>query len=389
MRRPDPLPTPPGRAKRPAPEPKAAKADAAPKAPKRKPTAAAPTPEEADQDGIETAVDVPTFDSWIHGDGSADAADASDTGVIPDVGSGDAPPAETPTSAPTSTKPRKSSQRPSAADPASVPATAASHAVAPEAEAELKLRDVWRAARARRKSLRAEVRRFTVRSRRRRMVWIVSLSALVLLVAGTVGAAYSPLFAVEKITVVGASSLDPAAIEAALKDQRGVPLAAVDDSAIKASLVTFPMIETYATEAHPPHELVVRIVERTPVGVVSSGAGYTLVDAAGVALATTPDAPEGQPIITAAGGPGSKAFVAAGLVVRSLPAEVRALVTEVSATTPHDVTLTLGGTNTEVVWGSVDDSVIKSLNLQQAMIARTPDSVSVYDVSSPGAVVVR
>ena len=38
-------------------------------------------------------------------------------------------------------------------------------------EPSIGVRDVWRAARARRKALRAEVRRFTVRQRRRRMVW--------------------------------------------------------------------------------------------------------------------------------------------------------------------------------------------------------------------------
>ncbi|MBQ3358932.1 MAG: cell division protein, partial [Microbacterium sp.] len=77
-------------------------------------------------------------------------------------------------------------------------------------------RDVWRAARARRKALRAEIRRFTQRSRRRRIVGWSIVGALLLLVGGSVAAAYSPLFAVEKITIVGATTLDPAAIEAAL-----------------------------------------------------------------------------------------------------------------------------------------------------------------------------
>src|SRR5690606_16615410 len=61
--------------------------------------------------------------------------------------------------------------------------------------------DVWRAARARRKALRAEIRRFTQRSRRRRIVWWSALGAVVALVIGSVIAAYSPLFAVERITV--------------------------------------------------------------------------------------------------------------------------------------------------------------------------------------------
>lgn len=246
-------------------------------------------------------------------------------------------------------------------------------------------RDVWRAARARRKALRAEIRRFTQRSRRRRIVWLSALGAIVLVIGGSVAAAYSPLFAVERITVVGATTLDAAAVEAALSDQVGTPLALVDSSEVKAALLAFPLIETYALEAKPPHDLTVRIVERTPVGVIRSEAGYTLVDAAGVALTTTSDQPAGQPLLEIDGGTDSAAFESAGLVVRSLPADVRAALTGVSATTADDVTLTLS-TGLTVVWGSADDSPLKSATLAKTLIAR-PDA-STIDVTSPEVAVV-
>ena len=60
-----------------------------------------------------------------------------------------------------------------------------------------------------------------------------------------------------------------------------------------------------------------------------------------------------------------------------------------TATTANDVTLTLGGTGTEVVWGNADDSAYKAVVLAKAMTARPPDGVSSYDVSSPNAVVMR
>lgn len=246
-------------------------------------------------------------------------------------------------------------------------------------------RDVWRAARARRKALRAEIRRFTQRSRRRRIIWLSSIGAALLLVGGSVAAAYSPLFAVQKITVAGATSLDPAAIEAALGDQLGTPLALVDSSKVKAALLSFPLIETYALEARPPHDLTVRIVERTPVGVIRSDAGYTLVDAAGVALSTTSDQPAGQPVIDVTGGVDSAAFRSAGLVVRSLPADVRAALTGIRATTADDVTLTLSSGLT-VVWGSAEDSALKALTLSKTMAA-APDAGSI-DVTSPEVAVV-
>lgn len=251
-------------------------------------------------------------------------------------------------------------------------------------EDDLTARDVWRAARARRRRLRAEIRRFTQRSRRRRMLWLGVLGAVVLLIGGSALAAYSPLFAVEKITVVGASSLGSSAVEAALADQIGTPLALVDESDVKAALMAFPLIETYALEARPPHDLTLRIVERTPIGVIESDAGYTLVDAAGVALSTTPEPPAGQPVLNVDGGIGSDAFESVGLVVRSLPADVRAGVTQVTAATLDDVTLTLS-TGLTVVWGSADRSVEKARTLTSAMAANP--AARTLDISSPDVVV--
>ncbi|MFD5215211.1 FtsQ-type POTRA domain-containing protein [Microbacterium sp. NPDC058345] len=246
--------------------------------------------------------------------------------------------------------------------------------------------DVWRAARARRKALRAEIRRFTQRSRRRRMVLWGWAGALVVVVLGSVIAAYSPLFSVQKITVAGAQTLDAASVQQALADQVGAPLALVDASAVKSALTEFPMIESYALEARPPHELLVRIVERTPIGVIASDAGYTVVDAAGVALATTAERPEGQPMLEISAGVDSPAFHSAGLVVRSLPADLRATVTEVRANSADDVAFTTSDGKT-VVWGSDADSVEKALVLVK-LIAAAPEART-FDVSSPRVPVVR
>ncbi|MHC2997967.1 cell division protein FtsQ/DivIB [Microbacterium sp. HJ5] len=251
------------------------------------------------------------------------------------------------------------------------------------------LREVWRASRARRKALRAEVRRFTARQRRRRAVWIGAGGAVLVLALATLGAAYSPLFAVQTITVVGLQQLEETAVRAALDDQVGTPIPLVDESAVKAALVTFPLVESYTLEARPPHELVVRIVERTPIGLIETRAGYTLVDAAGVALSTSSAPAAGVPLLDIRGGVDTDAFTAAGQVMNSLPSAIRAQVTTVTAATPDDVTLTLGATNTRVVWGSAEDSAMKAYTLQTAMAARPPAGVSLYDVSSPATIVIR
>ncbi|WP_065570809.1 FtsQ-type POTRA domain-containing protein [Microbacterium oleivorans] len=265
----------------------------------------------------------------------------------------------------------------------------ASQEPAPDAEVErpLGVRDVWAAARARRRALRREVRRFTVRQRRRRYASLGALAAVVLVALGAVATAYSPLFAVSTITVVGTDRLEAAAVEKALSGERGTPLAMIDSSEVKAALVAFPLVESYSIEARPPQELVVRIVERTPVGVVSTKAGFSLVDAAGVVLATTKDAPKGYPVIDAAGGAGSRAFRAVGAVYRSLPADLRSQISAMSATTTEDVTLSIDGA--DVVWGSPDEPREKARVLTAAMTAKPPSEVEEYDVSSPTAVVIR
>lgn len=246
-------------------------------------------------------------------------------------------------------------------------------------------RDVWRAAKARRRALRAEIRRFTQRSRRRRIVWICAIIAAVLIVGGSAGAAYSPLFAVERISVEGTKTLDPKAVEQALSSQMGRPLALVDSSAVKAALVAFPLIETYQLEAHPPHDLTVRIVERTPVGVLASAGGFTVVDAAGVALSTTPDRPDGYALLDVTGDAKGPAFAAAGTVMRSLPDAIRSQVDTVTAASADSVRLSLRS-GVSVVWGSGENSAMKAYYLGKLMAA-TPDK-TFFDVSSSGAVVV-
>jgi len=245
----------------------------------------------------------------------------------------------------------------------------------------LTARDLWAATRARRRALRAEIRRFTQRSRRRRIGWIVGAALGLLIVGGSVGAAYSPLFAVQTITVEGAGAVKAVDVQKALSEQVGRPLALVDSSAVKAALVRFPLIETYRLEAHPPHDLVVRIVERTPVGVIQQTDGrFTVVDAAGVVLSTTDDRPGGYALIEVAGGTASPAFSAVGTALRTLPAALRGQVDSASASTPDDIVLQLGS-GAKVVWGSAEKSAEKTIALQ-ALMKASPGASS-YDVSSP------
>jgi cell division protein FtsQ len=153
------------------------------------------------------------------------------------------------------------------------------------------------------------------------------------------------------------------------------------------ALSAFPLIETYSTETIPPGTLIVRIVERTPVGVIDTGDGLELVDAAGVVIERPETRPEGQPLIQVEGGVAAEGFRAVAAVVRSVPAEVRAQLTAASAATTDDVRLELAG-GASVVWGSAEDSARKADVLAALMVAAPPDTVSLYDVSAPTSPVI-
>ncbi|WP_166404654.1 FtsQ-type POTRA domain-containing protein [Labedella endophytica] len=246
----------------------------------------------------------------------------------------------------------------------------------------------WKAARARRRREREEVRRFTATTRRRRIIWASAIGGVLLLAATCVGLAYTPLMAVRDIQVEGARLVSSDLIVRDLDSQRGTPLPLVDQSAIKAALVKYPLVQSYSVESRPPDTLVIRIVERRPVGVIASGDAFDLVDVAGVVLSTTPERPTGYPLMVFEGDSASSGFTAAASVLRSLPDDLLSTVDEVSATTVDDVTLTLAGNGAVVTWGSGEDSARKAVVLEGLMANYPPDSVQRYDVSSPESAVI-
>ncbi|MEY9953255.1 FtsQ-type POTRA domain-containing protein [Leifsonia sp. EB34] len=246
-----------------------------------------------------------------------------------------------------------------------------------------------RAARAERRRVeRGEVRRFTKRSRRRRMAWLGAAGVAVALVLGVVLVGLSPLLALRHIQVVGASRLDAGAISAKLDDQVGRPLVLLDQAAISSDLAAFPLIRSYTLESHPPDTLVVRIVERQAVGVVQQGPVFVLVDAAKVAISSSANRPAGYPLIAATGAAADanadSGFAAAAAVLSSLPADVLSRVDTISAKTKDDVSFTLRESGATVVWGSAEDSALKSADLT-ALLKAAPKA-SRFDVSSPHSV---
>ncbi|MFJ4220904.1 FtsQ-type POTRA domain-containing protein [Curtobacterium luteum] len=250
-----------------------------------------------------------------------------------------------------------------------------------------------RIARRRRRLLeRAEVRRFTRRSRHRRAAWITAAGIVVVLGASILVAVYSPLMALQTIEVKGTNRVDDAALRRALSGQIGTPLARLDFDEVKRDIAEFPLVESYVTEEAPPHTLVVTVTERTPVVAVRSGRSFDLVDPAGIVVQSAKARPATMPLADIGSAKlGSRVFRTMTEVVLALPSTVRSQTKAVAASTADDVTLTLQD-GSKVVWGSPDSSDAKA-RLLAALVkdheARNPGTVVEYDVSAPDNGVIR
>ena len=256
----------------------------------------------------------------------------------------------------------------------------------PVRQAERRVRD---AGRQRRSQERRERRRFSAEARRRRRYWLIALGTIVALVVFVAVGVFTPLMAVRNVQVVGASSVNVADVEQALARFDGVPLALVRDDDVHTALSPFPLIQRYAIELIPPDTLKVRIEERIPVLSIEADGMFNLYDAAGVLLGSAEAPAVGVPV--ASGGITdltSEAFSAASRVLRDMPAELRAQVVSVVASSGQDVTLVLTS-GVEVLWGDADETRRKALVLTSMLSSLADRPITHIDVSSSSAPVFR
>jgi cell division protein FtsQ len=231
--------------------------------------------------------------------------------------------------------------------------------------------------------VRAEARRFTRGSRRRRLA-ILGVTAVVAVVLGILAVAvFSPILALRTIDVEGVSAIKASTVQDALSNQLGTPLALLDDGKIRSELSSIILIRSYVTEVVPPNTLVVRIVERKAIGVLKVGSSYRQVDPAGVTLATS-STPAGLPIIQIGNaGVNSAGFAAAIKVLLAMPASVLAEVGSIQATTLDNVSLTLSHGNHTVIWGSSSQSDLKAAALATLLGNSNCASQPVLNVTAP------
>ena len=220
----------------------------------------------------------------------------------------------------------------------------------------------------------------------------VSLSAGSILILGilTSVATFSPLLAIQQVTVVGTQRLSADEISKALSSQIGTPLPLLNQDEIAQSLAGFTLIESFTATAVPPNELQIRVSERQALCIVEFEGALWLHDPAGVRIALAEPTDLLPRIVIAEPPTSSQRFRDSVDVLLALPVELLAEVEVIQANTKDDVQMTLRGSlGQRISWGDSSNAVLKSKVLQ-ALIANNQGATGVtFDVSSPNAPVVR
>lgn len=300
--------------------------------------------------------------------------------------------------APPVVPPRASASRPSTTRPAGTPAAGrpqappAEPAAAPKASAQVSR---WQPRRPAVVST-GSAARFAERVRMRRRILrdrVLAWSA-----AGTVLAALawllllSPVFALQadevSVRVEGDRAVvDAAAVSAILTDLAGTPLPRLDTVGVRREVLDVPGVRAASVTRTWPHGVLVTVVARDPVAAVPEDGGYALLDAEGVQVGRSDDAPEGLPVVTVPLDDPA-AMTAVLLVLQELPPALAADVTGASAENQDAVRLALSD-GTTVEWGSADQSALKAAVVQTLRASKEAAGVKVYDVSAPTLPITR
>jgi cell division protein FtsQ len=220
------------------------------------------------------------------------------------------------------------------------------------------------------------------RSRRRTVAIVVAATVVVAVVLVWV-IAFSSLFGVRRVEVSGTRVLTPARIEQAADVAHGTPLVRVDTAAVTRRVESLAEVATAQVSTSFPSTLVIRVVERQPVGYVRSAGLAVLVDRTGDQYRTVRSAPAGLPRFVVPEGTDSRTTGGAvAVVAAALPADLRREVRSIEALDPKAITLVL--THGRVVaWGSADRSADKARVLPALLRQKSADHVDVTDPDQP------
>ncbi|MEN9954400.1 MAG: hypothetical protein RLZZ41_64 [Actinomycetota bacterium] len=224
----------------------------------------------------------------------------------------------------------------------------------------------------------------------RRIGLSLTVGSVVILGILTAVATFSPLLAIQQVTVVGTQRLNPDEISQALASQIGTPLPLLNQEEIAKSLAGFTLIESFSATAVPPNGLQVKVSERQPLCIIEFEGALWLHDPAGVRIALAQPTDLLPRVLITEEPTSSQRFRDSVDVLLALPVDLLTQVEIIQANTKDDVQMSLrGNMGQRISWGDSSDAVLKSKVLQALMANNQGATGVTFDVSSPSAPVVR
>ena len=221
-------------------------------------------------------------------------------------------------------------------------------------------------------------------------VWgrIIAILGPISLTAIVLASFFTPMLAIEKIQFIGNERISENELESALESLYQRPMTTVNDDEVAALLSNLSLIETFTTQAEPPHTLRVNIRERQPILIlVRQGKNY-LYDAAGIQIAETDEITD-YPFVVFNGNPiDNLKYSTAVELLLSLPIDTYRQIFSVRVTDSMTVQLVLRGSSLNVLWGSTDQGLLKA-EVLASLLGTGLDNAITVDVSSPNSPVVQ
>jgi cell division protein FtsQ len=223
---------------------------------------------------------------------------------------------------------------------------------------------------------RLELRRRGDRRRRWvRWLFVVLVVALLGAIGWVVG--FSPLLAATSVTVSGVDVLSKDDVLTAAAVPVGTPMVRIDTDAVAQRVAGLPPVAGVTVTRAWPGTIRIAVTERKPRLAIPAGGGYLLADATGVVFEAVKTAPSGL-VVVDAGPDDQQVLVDVGTVFSSLSPQTQARVSRLAAPSRDGIELRLSD-GSRVIWGSADDSALKS----EVLDALLPLGGTEFNVSAP------
>jgi UDP-N-acetylmuramate dehydrogenase len=227
----------------------------------------------------------------------------------------------------------------------------------------------------------------------RRKAVLFGVGATVVLVLSAVLVLASPLVAVERVDVEGATYADAALIESVVESMKGISVLTVDTQSARRRLEADPWIASARISTYLPDRVLIELEERRPaawfLGVDNRA---RVIDVEGRVLAVVEGRPteftwiDGVGPNLVAGSIADPAYRAAAQLAMSLPDEIEPLVDHLGVTSTSEVTMTLT-TGTVVNFGQPVDMRNKLVSVVVLLRRQDPNKIIAIDVSGGTPVV--